>query len=219
MAKRKIEALKAPAPPAAGKPSEENAGGEKAEEAPLQIGSGSKLVKSDEGSKAQAWSPRAPSEAGKPLVLAAQTELDSLYAGTGKPAILKKEGKEKNSRAAGMTDGYAIAPDAWTLSDPQGDSLYKVDGKWIHMRVNGGHNMWDCNRGTAPILWVKAPSAATWTAQVKFEMPSRLGRTHCGLVLWNGRKDRPVNALYVGPADTTEIQVAGSYRGGCPQRI
>ena len=215
VAKRKIEALKAPAPPVAEKPSKENADGEKAEEAPFQIASGSKLVKSGEDSKAQAWSPRAPSEAGKPLVLAAQTELDPLYAGTGKPAIFKKEGEEKDSRAAGMTDGYAISPDAWTLSDPQGDSLYKVDGKWIHMRVNGGHNMWDCNRGTAPILWVKAPSVATWTAQVKFEMPSRLGRTFCGLVLWNGRKDRPVNALYVGPAETTEIQVAGSYRGGC----
>ncbi|MBW2351617.1 MAG: hypothetical protein JRF51_00125 [Deltaproteobacteria bacterium] len=57
------------------------------------------------------------------------------------------------------------------------------------------------------MLWVKTPSAATWTAQVKFEMPSRLGRTHCGLVLWNGREERP--------ADTREVQVAASYRDSC----
>ena len=161
VAKRKIETLKAPAPAAAEKPSPEPADGEKTEEAPLQIASGSKLVKSGKDPQAVAWSPKAPSQVGKPIVLAAQTELDPLYAGTGKPAVLAKEGKEKESAAAGMTDGYAIAPGAWTLSDPQGDSLHKVDGKWIHMKVNGGHNMWDCNRGTAPILWVKVPSADT----------------------------------------------------------
>jgi hypothetical protein len=203
------------AAPSTEKPAPETGTDEKAEEPALKIGSGSKLVKSGEASQTQAWSPKAPSQGDKPFVLAAQTELDPLFAGTGKPALLKKEGREKKSAAAGMSDGYAIAPDAWTLSDPQGDSLYKVDGKWIHMKVNGGHNMWDCNRGTAPILWVKVPSAKTWTAQVKFEMPSRLGRSHCGLVLWNGSKDRPVNALYVGPADTKEVQTAGSYREGC----
>gem|GEM_PF-1281160 len=214
VAKRKIEALKTPAP-AAAKTDSETAGEEKTEETPLKITSGSKLVKSEGDVQAQAWSPKAPSQADKPMVLAAQTELDPLFAGTGRPAVLAKEGEEKGSKAAGMTDGYGIAPDAWTLNDPQGDSLYKVDGKWIHMRINGGHNMWDCNRGTAPILWVKVPSSDTWTAQVKFEMPSRQGRSHCGLVLWNGRKDRPVNVLYVGPAETTEVQAAGSYRDGC----
>ncbi len=215
VARRKIETLKAegaskkeetPAKPAAVEPKDET---------PLKLASGSKLVKSEGSDQALDWSPKAPSQEEKPMVLAAETELDPLFAGTGKPVVLKKDADIPRKKAAGMTDGYAVDPNAWTLSDPQGDSLYKVDGKWIHMRVNGGHNIWDCNRGTAPILWVKVPAGETWTAQVKFEMPKRLGRSHCGLVLWNGRKDRPVNALYVGPADTTEVQAAGSYRENC----
>ncbi|MGD9278187.1 MAG: hypothetical protein PVG37_06350, partial [Desulfobacterales bacterium] len=96
-----------------------------------------------------------------------------------------------------------------------GDGMYKIDGKWIHLRANGGRNIWDCNRGQAPMLTVDAPRTETWTAWVRFEMPTRVGPSHVGLVLWNGREEKPVHALYVGPGNTNEIVVSGSYRDDC----
>ncbi len=214
VAKRKIETLKAAEAAPGQETPGKGEGKQQKEEASMTIASGSKLVETGGEQKQQEWSPKAPSQTEKPIVLAAATELDNTFAGTGKPALLKKEG-EKGARAAGMKDGYAIAPGAWSFSDPQGDSLYKVDGKWIHMRVNGGHNIWDCNRNRAPILSVQTPSSTAWTAQVKFELPARVGKTQVGLVLWNGRKERPVYALVFGPVETDRIEVAGSYRDDC----
>ncbi len=223
LARHKIETLRAPKPvPPEDKTSaatvtkgekQAKVQEKKEEETHLRIGADAKLVQASEKSQQQEWSPVAPSQAEKPFVIAAATGLDQVFAGTGKPTVLKK-GTEA-PQAAGMKDGYAIAPDAWALSDPQGDSLYKVDGRWIHMKANGGHNIWDCNRDLAPILWVNTPGRDSWTAQVKFELAARIGNTHVGLVVWNGREERPVNALYFGPVGTNQIQVAGSYRDGC----
>lgn len=103
----------------------------------------------------------------------------------------------------------------WQFSNPQGDGLYKFDGQWTHMRANGGRNIWDCNRGQAPILTVQLPKADVWTARVRFEMPARVGRSHVGLVIWNGREKKPCHALYVGPANTDVVAVSGSYRDDC----
>ena len=103
-------------------------------------------------------------------------------------------------------------------SDPQGDSLHEITPTKVRLKVPGGHNLWDCNRGKAPMLTVEAPPVDTWTAQVKFAMPARAGRSHAGMVIWNGREDRPVHTLGIGPVETNQVAVAGSYRDDCSAR-
>jgi hypothetical protein len=100
-------------------------------------------------------------------------------------------------------------------SDPLGDSRHEIRGTDVHMKVNGGHNIWDCKRGLAPMLTVKAPPREAWVAQVKFSLPKRVSRSHVGLVLWNGSDDHPVNALYMGPMEAGQLGVSGSYQDDC----
>ncbi|MBU1175870.1 MAG: caspase family protein [Alphaproteobacteria bacterium] len=112
--------------------------------------------------------------------------------------------------------GYSLDPSAWLFSDPQGDSQYKLENEWIHLRAPGNHNMWDCARGLAPILSVPAPAGDIWSAQVWFQLPARIGYSHVGLAVWNGvEADGPTHALYFGPADTSSMPVGGSYRSDC----
>jgi len=100
-------------------------------------------------------------------------------------------------------------------SDPNGDSVHEILGARVRIKANGGHNIWDCTRGIAPMLTVASPPRETWVAQVRFSLPKRINRSHVGLVLWNGSDDKPVNALYFGPAEGGEVTVAGSYQDDC----
>lgn len=112
--------------------------------------------------------------------------------------------------------GFRVRPGAWRFSDPQGDSQYQIENEWIHMRTPGGHNIWDCRRDLAPILSVPAPANDVWSAQVWFQLPARIGRSHVGLVVWNGvESDGPTRAIYFGPNDTNNLPVNGSYRSDC----
>jgi len=109
--------------------------------------------------------------------------------------------------------GHAFSDFEW--SDPQGDSLHEISGNKVLLKAQGGHDIWECARRQAPILSVEPPATETWTAQVNFDMPTRVGLSHVGLVLWNGSEDRPVHALYLGPSETKDVVVAGSYRDDC----
>jgi len=100
-------------------------------------------------------------------------------------------------------------------SDPQGDSMHRILGNTVLMKANGGHNIWDCDRGLAPMLTVEAPPRETWIAQVRFQMPERVGNSHVGMVLWNGNEDKPAHALYFGPAGTNDVVISGSYGDDC----
>jgi len=185
------------------------------QETPVQIASGQEI--SEVGKPKQVeWMPAAPSQKKPSFKISAQTELGSLFiSGTEIAAISPERQAPASAKVIQETGEGRISAKAWQFSNPQGDGMYKIDGKWIHMRANGGRNMWDCNRGQAPMLTVEAPRTQTWTAWVRFEMPTRVGPSHVGLVLWNGREDKPVHALYVGPANTNEVMVSGSYRDDC----
>ncbi len=100
-------------------------------------------------------------------------------------------------------------------SDPQGDSMHQITGSSVLMKAKGGHDIWDCGRRLAPMLTIEAPPRETWIAQVRFQMPQRVGSSHSGMVLWNGKEDKPVYALYFGPAGTNEVVVSGSYQDDC----
>jgi len=200
-AKRKIEALKtAAAAPEAVKGTIEA----EEEKTTLEITSGQEIVEATEEAEEDDWAPVAPSERKVPLIVGAQSEIEK-----GKSA------KTDNGSGASMTAGSQVNPKDWVFSNPQGDGVYKAKGKWVHMKVGGGHNMWDCTRGKAPLLSVDAPKTDKWTAQVKFEMPSRVGKSHIGLMVWNGREERPVHSLYIGPTETGHISAGGSYRDDC----
>jgi hypothetical protein len=185
------------------------------QETPLQISSGQEI--SEVGKPKQVeWMPTAPSQKKPSFKISAQTELGNLFiSGTELAAISPDHQVPASAKVIQETKEGRIAAKDWQFSNPQGDGMYKIDGQWIHMRANGGRNIWDCNRGQAPMLTVEAPRTQTWTAWVKFEMPTRVGPSHVGLVLWNGREDKPVHALYVGPANTNEVMVSGSYRDDC----
>lgn len=184
-------------------------------ETPLQISSGQEISETG-GSKQVEWTPTAPSQKKSSFKISAQTDLGNLFiSGKEITAISPRHEAAASEKIILKTEEGRVAAKAWHFSNPQGDGMYKIDDKWIHMRANGGRNIWDCNRGQAPILAVKAPRTTTWTAWVRFEMPTRVGRSHVGLVLWNGREDRPVHALYVGPGETNEVVVGGSYRDDC----
>ncbi|WP_146345720.1 caspase family protein [Phaeobacter marinintestinus] len=112
--------------------------------------------------------------------------------------------------------GYTVAPEAWQFSDPQGDSQYKIDGNWVHLRAPANHNMWNCDRGLAPILSVPVPQTDSWSVQTWFQLPARIGSSHTGLVVWNGTDSgAPTRALYFGPSGTRKLEAAGSYRADC----
>ena len=182
---------------------------------PLQISSGQEISEAGE-SKQEEWIPKAPSQKDSSFKISAQTELGNLFiSGTVIAAISPKDSAPASEKIIQETGEGRVSVKALQFSNPQGDGMYKIDGKWIHMRANGGRNIWDCNRGQASMLTVEAPRTKTWTAWVKFEMPTRVGPSHVGLVLWNGREDKPVHALYVGPAETNQVVVSGSYRDDC----
>ena len=182
---------------------------------PLQISSGQGISETG-GSKQVEWMPTAPSQKKSSFKISAQTELGNLFiSGNEIAAISPKHQAPVSKKIVLKTAEGRVPAKTWQFSNPQGDGMYKIDGKWIHMRANGGRNIWDCNRGQAPMLTVEAPRTKTWTAWVRFEMPTRVGPSHVGLVLWNGREDKPVHALYVGPAKTNEVMVNGSYRDDC----
>lgn len=185
------------------------------EKTALQISSAQEISETG-GSKQVEWTPVAPSQKESSFKISAQTELGNLFiSGNEIASISQKHPEPASEKVVLRTEEVRVSTKDWHFSNPQGDGMYKIDGKWIHMRANGGRNIWDCNRGQAPMLTVKAPRTTTWTAWVRFEMPTRVGYSHVGLVLWNGREDRPVHVLYVGPSETGKVAVAGSYRDDC----
>jgi uncharacterized caspase-like protein len=187
------------------------------QETPLKISSAQEISETD-GSKQVEWTPTVPSQKKSTFKISAQTELGNLFISGNEIAAITPSLKLEAPVSEKMilkTEEGRVDVKSWHFSNPQGDGLYKIDGKWIHLRANGGRNIWDCNRGQAPILAVKAPRTTTWTAWVRFEMPTRVGQSHVGLALWNGREDKPAHALYVGPGETSEVVVAGSYRDDC----
>jgi len=199
-AQRKIEGIKARE--TAGSGVETQALREE-ETTALQITPEQEIVEAKEEGGVDDWFPVAPSEASVPVSIGALTRIEE-------PAV-----KVSGTLAGGMKDGALIDPKTWKFSNPKGDGAYKATGKWLHMKVGGGHNIWDCNRGSAPLLMVDAPKTDKWTAQVKFEMPSRAGRSHIGLSVWNGQEERPVHLMTVGPSETGKVSVGGSYRDDC----
>ena len=166
------------------------------------------------GSEDTSWLPIVTEGEGEFFQLTEQRDLPEGFFGTG-GAAAELSADKATVRNVGP-QGYRVPANAWRFSDPQGDSQYKVEKEWIHMRAPGNHNIWHCNRDMAPILSVPAPATDTWSAQVWVQLPARIGRSHVGLVAWNGiDEDGPTRALYVGPADTREVLVNGSYRSDC----
>ena len=206
IARRKVESLQVR--DAGGKPEDQPI--EVVEEdKPLKITAEQEIIEVSKTEEQDDWLPMAPSQTEAPIKIAAETQLDArLASGPGKTGQVL-------SKAGGMQDGLPVDPKDWKFSNPQGDGAYKAVGKWVHMKVGGGHNIWDCRRHQAPILSVAAPRTRDWTAQVKFEMPSRVGRSQVGLLMWNGKEKAPVYALAIGPTETNQIMVAGSYRDDC----
>jgi uncharacterized caspase-like protein len=184
----------------------------------LQVSSTQELVEAGKA-KEEEWMPVAPSQQQAPFRITAQTELsgDLLALARRSAAPSAKPGAATKGTAELMSRGR-VAADAWKFSNPQGDGRYRIDGEWIHMRSSGGRNIWDCRRGQAPLLTVQAPNTEAWTALVRFELAGRVGASHVGLAIWNGHEDTPVHALYVGPSETGEVSVAGSYRDDCSGR-
>lgn len=168
------------------------------------------------GNDDTSWLPNVEGDDTKSFQLAAQKLLPANFFGGGTPAAkLAKDDKGLN-RDVGP-QGYAVDNSAWSFSDPQGDSQYKIENGWIHMRTPANHNLWDCARYLAPILSVPAPETESWSAQVWIQMPARIGKSHVGLVAWNGaeKEDGKTRALYFGPSSTKSIEVNGSFRTDC----
>lgn len=179
------------------------------EETPLRIAADEGITRVLD-TPAMDWAPTAPAQTEPSFKIDAQSELTGALARVGTNA--------EKAGAVSAPGGIALqnyTEADWQFSNPQGDGRYKIDGQWTHMRANGGRNIWDCSRGQAPILTVQLPTADVWTARVRFEMPARVGRSHVGLVIWNGREEKPCHALYVGPANTDVVAVSGSYRDDC----
>ncbi|WP_299933813.1 caspase family protein [uncultured Pelagimonas sp.] len=182
--------------------------------APLTLKGGVNLSKSEDGQEDSDWLPSVSEGSSDFFQLTARRDLPAGFFGSG-GAVEELDSPDKTATRDVGPQGYRVAGSAWTLSDPQGDSQYKIDQDWIHMRAPGSHDIWNCNRGLAPILSVPAPASDTWSAQVWFQLPARIGRSHVGLALWNGREDSPVHTVYFGPSDTKNLPVSGSYRSDC----
>ena len=206
VARRRIAALKT----GAGAKQQAKAPAAEDEQKTLQV-AGRELVVADQAEKS-GWAPMAPSQRQQPFRIKGQTELaeaalPQVSAGVARAPVAKD--------APQLLEGQRVPAKAWMFSNPQGDGKFQVDGKWIHMLANAGRNLWDCRRHQAPLLTVPAPKTESWTALVRFEMPSRIGHSHVGLTLWNGREEGAVHALYVGPSETAQVTVGGSYRDDC----
>ncbi|MCC2112652.1 MAG: hypothetical protein KDJ16_11510, partial [Hyphomicrobiales bacterium] len=185
-----------------------------ADEPALTLESGVNLAAVD-GKDDLSWLPSVGGTVAESFQLTEQRLLPEGFFGVGEAAATLS--KATAAVASDVGDrGYAIAGSAWNFSDPQADSQYRVDKEWIHLRAPGNHDLWDCRRHLAPILSVPVPDTDSWTAQVWFQLPARIGRSHTGLVVWNGvDKDGPTHALYFGPAETDGLSVGGSYRSDC----
>ncbi len=130
---------------------------------PLQISSAQEISEAG-GGKQDEWAPKALSQTKPSFKISAQEELGNLFiSGAELSAISPKDSASASEKIIQETGEGRVSANAWQFSNPQGDGMYKIDGKWIHMRANGGRNIWDCNRGQAPMLTVKAPVTQTWT--------------------------------------------------------
>lgn len=185
------------------------------DQAPLELKGGVNLSKTESDGGESDWLPSVSEGDGDFFQLTARRDLPQGFFGSG-GAAEELDAPDKTAIRDVGPQGYRVAGSAWNMSDPQGDSQYKVDKEWIHMRAPGSHDIWNCNRGLAPILSVPAPALDTWSAQVWFQLPARIGRTHVGLALWNGASENSkVHSLYFGPAETKGLPVGGSYREDC----
>jgi len=122
---------------------------------PLRISSGQEISEAG-GSKQVEWTPTAPSQKKSSFKISAQTDLGNLFiSGTEIAAISPKHQAPASEKIILKTGEGRVDAKAWQFSNPQGDGMYKIDGKWIHMRANGGRNIWDCNRGQFLPLFLK----------------------------------------------------------------
>lgn len=180
----------------------------------LKLEGGVELT-SVERSSDTSWLPNVEAGQDDFFKLTSMRHLPNAFLGSGPATAALSADGQLLSKDVGP-QGYTVDASAWRFSDPQGDSQYQVDGNWLHMRAGANHNIWDCDRGLAPILSVPAPSTDIWSAQAWVQLPARIGRSHAGLVVWNGvDRDGPTRALYFGPSDTRDLGAAGSYRNDC----
>lgn len=167
------------------------------------------------GDSSSSWLPDIGESDTEAFQLTAMRSLPEGFFGSGNAADEIAKQDTIINRDVGL-GGYRIDGSAWRFSDPQGDSQYKTENEWIHLRAPGNHNMWDCRRGLAPILSVPAPAGDNWSAQVWFQLPARIQHSHVGLLVWNGvDADGPTRAMYFGPDETKHLPVSGSYRSDC----
>ena len=116
------------------------------ENKPLKITAEQEIIEIGKAEEEDEWLPMAPSQTEAPIKVTAEPRSDALLAsGPGTKGQVP-------SKAGGMQDGLRVDPKDWKFSNPQGDGAYKAVGKWIHMKVGRGHNIWYCRRHQAPIL-------------------------------------------------------------------
>ena len=109
----------------------------------------------------------------------------------------------------------AVRPTArnWKWSDPEGNDRYSIHENEFYLKINPYQDIWYCNRGGAGLLTTEAPSTDNWSAEAMLNVAKRRAATHTGLVIWNGKEQHPVYAIYIGLYDTERIRIEGSYSG------
>lgn len=112
------------------------------------------------------------------------------------------------------TNDYTRTWSHFAWSDPTGDDCFATDGNFLTMTAQGGQDVWNCERRTAPFLAWAFPVTA-WYVTAGYWMGARQVDTTAGLLAWDGLSSNPVHELYAGPDALTSLQLVGSVPESC----
>ena len=108
---------------------------------------------------------------------------------------------------------------AWWWSDPTRNDSYLVDTGLVTIKATAMQDIWNCQRGAAPMLHRSLPAGDHWSVQASVYVDFVEQDTFAGLVLWNGAESgSAVRTLYVGLTNlsgTEKITIQGSIPEQC----
>ena len=110
----------------------------------------------------------------------------------------------------------------WWWSDPERNDSYLVDTNLVTIRTTAMQDIWNCQRGQAPMFYRNMPGG-NWAVEATVQVSDLQQDTLAGLLLWNGEESgSAVHTLYVGLTNllgTPKLTIQGSIPELCSKQM